>query len=428
MAAVSNDTARARHGAKEGAAPRWLAVLTLLCSFANQAWADGAAEPARAVAVEGSYIAEVQDVQSGGIRSGSVVRGLGEVDIQSDLALAFHAPPGTVFRISALAPTGGDLSATCLGDLLGASNIAAYDAPLLYELWIGGKFAHDHLYLQAGRILADAQFALTTSSCVFLNSSFGWPAFISANTHNCSPAFDRSALGVFAHYDISGNLSVQAGVYDGDPFDSRTADPAAHPNGLNFELSRSQGAFMMGEVCLTRPTEADGAARPGSIKAGLWVHTADFPDEANPSRSHSGNGGVYICAEQMLYRAPGPADADPKGLTGFVRSGISPGDRNLFTQVTDAGVSYQGLLPGRDKDTLGIGFTLASISPDASASACMVEPRIHLDHEIVGEATYSAAIGEHWHLTPDVQWIRHPGGSGARVDALVLGLRTEVDF
>ena len=399
-------------------------ILTVVASAPSLANAE--LPPPSAIQFEGNYSTEIRTVASGGLKRGTVFRGLAEAALQADLAAAFRAPADTIFRLSALLPHGGDLSGQHLGDLQGASNIEAYNHPLLYEMWLGAKCADGRLEVRAGRLLADGDFATTESGGVFLNSSFGWPAFISANTRNTGPAFDRSALGVFAGSALAKNIRVQAGLYDGDSFDDAGGDPARYPNGLHFELGHGQGLFALGEIVLATTTGPANAARPGAFKFGAWRHTADFPDQFDAARKHSGNHGFYFIAEQMLWRETG--SAAPQGLTAYVRTGFSPGDRSIFAQTADVGLCCTGLLPGRDADVCGLGVAYARISGDFRRAERAAGAAAVSDYELVVEASYQIVLGAHWHLGPDLQWIRHPGGSRALSDALVAGLRTRVDF
>jgi len=50
------------------------------------------------------------------------------------------------------------------------------------------------------------------------------------------------------------------------------------------------------------------------------------------------------------------------------------------------------------------------------------------DEEIVVELTYDAILRRWWTVQPDVQWIHHPGGSGAIPDAWVFGVRSSISF
>ena len=102
--------------------------------------------------------------------------------------------------------------------------------------------------------------------------------------------------------------------------------------------------------------------------------------------------------------------------------------------VVDGGVTWQGMIPSREEDTLGIGATYARLAKD-------IRRREELDavtngtvyekfstHETVIEAFYLVQLAKWWTLQPDVQWIIHPGGTGAAEDAVVVALRTSLVF
>jgi len=55
--------------------------------------------------------------------------------------------------------------------------------------------------------------------------------------------------------------------------------------------------------------------------------------------------------DQALYRVPGTSD---QGLSGFVRAGGVPNDRNLINFYADGGLLYKGLVPGRPDDKIGV--------------------------------------------------------------------------
>ena len=180
------------------------------------------------------------------------------------------------------------------------------------------------------------------------------------------------------------------------------------------------------------------------------------------ARGIDGDWGGYVVIDQMLYRphaapkaagsaakdakaggketttdAKAPAgsaqDASDAGLTGFLRISGAPGDRNVISFYLDCGVSYKGLLPGRDKDLCGLAVAYARFSDSARAfdrdqsfySHVSTRPR---DEEVVIEASYQAIIQAYWAVQPDMQVIVHPGGSSQFGDALVLGLRTVLTF
>ena len=80
-----------------------------------------------------------------------------------------------------------------------------------------------------------------------------------------------------------------------------------------------------------------------------------------------------------------------------------------------------------------VGFSWVSLSGDVAGAVRdanradgtrFAEP----DHEAVLELTYAFRVARWWRLQPDVQWVIHPGGSGERGNALVIGLRSSVAF
>jgi len=79
-----------------------------------------------------------------------------------------------------------------------------------------------------------------------------------------------------------------------------------------------------------------------------------------------------------------------------------------------AGVVYQGLVPNRDDDVLGAGFTWAELFRGGS------------NQETAVELFYKAQLTPKLSFQPDLQYISTP--SGLYRDALVAGVRFQVAF
>jgi hypothetical protein len=120
----------------------------------------------------------------------------------------------------------------------------------------------------------------------------------------------------------------------------------------------------------------DAKGLPAAYRVGAWYHTRSrffdqrFDDAglslANPLSTgiplrHTGDGGVYGVIDQTFYRVPG---TDDQGLSGFVRAGGVPNDRNLISFYADGGLLYKGL-PSRPDDKVGIAFAYARIGDNA---------------------------------------------------------------
>jgi porin len=140
----------------------------------------------------------------------------------------------------------------------------------------------------------------------------------------------------------------------------------------------------------------------------------------------------------LAYREPGTKD---QGLGVFARVMGAPGDRNLVNFYADAGVTYKGLIPGRDSDTAGLAFGLARISDTAAkldADTARFTGGFYpvRRHESVLELTYQAQIAPWWQVQPTAQYVFNPNGGVPNPqrpekrlgDAAVLGLRTTVTF
>jgi len=74
----------------------------------------------------------------------------------------------------------------------------------------------------------------------------------------------------------------------------------------------------------------------------------------------------------------------------------------------DTGLNYQGILPARKDDILGLGFSWAQLSSDLVTSSGR---NISTHHEAVLELTYQAPLNDHVALQPDLQCIFNPGHS-----------------
>jgi porin len=114
-----------------------------------------------------------------------------------------------------------------------------------------------------------------------------------------------------------------------------------------------------------------------------------------------------------------PDDPD-RGLGLYVQTGLGDGNPNPIRWFVSAAVCGNSPLPGREGDTLGVGFY--DLGPSAQAKDLI--PGLRDEYGV--ELFYNLRIAPGCHLTPDLQ-VLHPGL--APVDtALILGVRLKVDF
>jgi porin len=306
---------------------------------------------------------------------------------------------------SALWVQGHGPSDQFLNDDMGASNSEAYESLRLYEWW--GQATAGAWSVRFGALLADTEFCGTTPGAALVNGAFGWPAFISANTLNAGPSYYAAALG--ARLAFTGETtSWKLGVYDGDSFDAPDGNDRPNRHGTHYEIDNDQGAFIISELNWA-PTNS--AFR---YQVGAWMHTADFEDKIDTGTFHSGNYGSYAAVERTLAGKTGEAG----NIEAHVRAGFAPEDRNDFGWTLDTGVAAIGLLPGRDADTVAVGFVHADRATNTSS----------LDYEQVYELSYTIVLNDHLSLQPDLQYIRHPGSDSTRDNSLLFLLRLSASY
>jgi len=395
---------------------------------------------------------EVFGNPTGGVRRGVIYEGLTQFGVGVDTEKAFGLVGGT-FNATGYQIHGRGLSINALGNNL--NTVSSLEAPrgtLLFELWYEQVLLDKKLAVRAGQLAADQEFMISQYAGLFTNHTFGWSTFPSADLPSGGPAYPLATPGVRVKYIPASSLSLLAAVFNGDPAGPGTGVPQDRdPSGTAFRLR--DGVFVIVEAQYGINGGEGATGLPGTYKAGAWYNSQNFADQrrngsgaslADPAgtgatgRNRRGNWSLYAVADQLAYREPGTKD---QGLGVFARIMGAPGDRNLVDFYVDAGITYKGLIPGRDSDTAGLAFALARIS-DTAAKLDSDTARFTgglypvRRHESVLELTYQAQVAPWWQVQPTAQYVFDPNGGvpnpqqpAKRLgDAAVLGLRTTVTF
>lgn len=387
------------------------------------------------------YIAEVAGNTSGGIKRGTAYNGLLAVAVDGNFE-KLAGWRGGLLHAAMLYPHGRSPSELYVGDLFVLSNIDATDEPRLFEFWFEQSIAGDRLSVRAGQIAADQEFACTERGALFCSSAFGWFPIAGANVP--APVYPQGAPGVRLAWHPHDDFFAQAAVFDGDVNPLNANGRETNPNGVKVCLD--EGAFAIFETGYSWERLRD-EAKPGSLKVGGWYHTATFDhsrlDEAglsladplssgNPRRL-DGNWGVYLVCEQTLWNKPSEENESGREVGVFSRFGYAPPDRNTLEFYAEAGITCTGLLPVRDEDVCGLGVAYGQMSRelrrlgrDANGFNASNDPIP--DHELAIEFDYKCQVMHGWNLQPAVQYIIHPGGSAVLENALVVSLRSTMNF
>jgi porin len=389
-----------------------------------------------------SETSEVLGNPTGGIHQGALYEGLTDAKFDLDLQPYFGWRGEFVAR--AFQIHGRGLSANNLDNLNTVSSIEADRATRLFELWYEQHIGN-WLRIRIGQQAADQEFLVSSTSRLFINSTFGWPTLPGTDLPSGGPAYPLGTPAVRFRIDANDELTFLAGLFNGDPAGPGPGDPQQRDaSGTAFLVN--DGAFAIAEVRYNPGnTPSNGTYRFGgwynSNKfSSLNVDTTGMPLASPASNGMpmqiNGNYSLYGIIDLPLFHAKG-SDA---GLTVFTRAMGAPSDRNLVDFYLDGGVTYKGLF-GRNNDEIGIAFGYARISAaarqfDTETALVAGEPLPVQISETVVEATYQLQLTPWWALQPDIQYIKNPGGGipnpnapPARIgNALVLGLRTVITF
>ena len=126
---------------------------------------------------------------------------------------------------------------------------------------------------------------------------------------------------------------------------------------------------------------------------------------------------LYALFQQMIYR-----DGDPgsqRGLTLWGELVAAPKTNiSAMPYFIGAGLSYQGLLPGRGDDVASVAVISGLFSRDIPRASA----------ETVLELNYEFALYRWFSITPVLQYVVRPSGDRTIRNALVLGSELSVSF
>ena len=132
----------------------------------------------------------------------------------------------------------------------------------------------------------------------------------------------------------------------------------------------------------------------------------------------NGSYGGYVTLEKMLYAEPGTAIPRSQGLLGFLKANVVPSPTNIVGLNVSAGLTYAGLIPGRDRDMAGIGVAYSGFNTDAanyyaSPANAYRAGLVPAASETVLEAVYLAQLSPWLMLIGSYQYIFSPSKYGA---------------
>lgn len=379
------------------------------------------------IEVLSDYAAEIFGNPKGGRTRSAVFDGLFRLSIDVNLEKTVGWQDAT-FRMSGLYAHGTSGSIRNVGDAALFSNIDAYDSVRLMEFWIEQKLMDGKASVRFGQLLVDAEFGVTETAALFINSSSGIPSPpITPMPYANYPA---AGLGIRLKVEPAKGLYGMTGLYDGNPSTGDFPDPSTsgatagttRRNGTDWALRASEGVFSASEVGYQR---SEGSF-PGAYRIGFLYHSDDFADVRDghthtTHTTHTGSSSGYYVIDQTLWQK---SEGSKEGVAAFLRGTMADEKTSFMSDTIQAGVAYTGVLSSEDK--LGFAFVRSKYSPGQVANIEGQDYR--LSRESIAELTYLIPLKPYLRVQPDFQYISRPAGTTAYNNAWVLGVRATVDF
>ncbi len=417
------------------------------------------------------YNASVYDNAKGGLKRGPIGEGQIYPWIDIDLGKLTHLDllDDTFVHASLYSMQGRPITTREIGSFASTTFFEQLATTRLGTVWIERHFLDGKLSLRAGQLGVDDEFITSPTATAFINSTFGFPSWMSAILPGGGPAYPLPGPGARLKYSPTDAVTLMAGAYTGDPAGRSNPNPQlANRYGTTFNLDG--GTLYIAEAAYSTAYPNSGVELTGTYKIGSWFETAhrfndlEFDNTGLPladpastgmPKRHGNDWGAYGVIDQTIL--PGEKDGLHK-LASFLRVGASPSDRNLVDFYADGGLTFTGPIPGRPTDLIGFGAAYNRISDAArafdrdtrlfAAAAVAGNPPAFAfpatgfapvrDQEVMVEALYTINVTAWLTVDLDVQHFFHPSGhvlagSGPDIgkpirDATVFGLNTQIKF
>ena len=216
---------------------------------------------------------------------------------------------GARFHLSFSMRSGTNLSDKDIGNVFTVANVCCGFTYRLVNVELEQSLFDDRVSLRGGRIAAGDEFLTSPLYGNFVQEAFnGNPTGIFFNVP--MTAYPTATWGMRARVRPISQLSLMAGVYNGDP---TLGDNDKH--GVDWTMRGP--LFAIGEVGWRLNQEPGATGLPGNYKIGGYYQAGEVPDlyrdvdggsialSGLPPQMHNGNGGFYILLDQMVYRDGG---------------------------------------------------------------------------------------------------------------------------
>jgi carbohydrate-selective porin OprB len=307
--------------------------------------------------------------------------------------------------------TGSNLSGS-LGTLF---PVNPFYAPSYYlgEMYLQQSLLKGRLTLMGGRVAAANTFATLPVLTNYVNYGLNPnPYPLGGNDVTFFGPPTGTEWGAQATFNANRVVQVSAGM-----FNTNLDSANGRNHGTDFALQEgNKGALVIAEVSYFPHGIVTDEGKQGEYCVGVIVDNNSLPTLPDGSAHSDGYAAVYAMGQEMVYQPDGLGTTRGLTIWGMWAYNSKP----LVAQVPlglGAGASYQGLIPKRKNDIASVGWVYGKISDHIPQHGA----------EQVLELNYRWSYGRFLALTPDFQYIWHPGGRNIP-GLTVVGVQAAVTF
>ncbi len=317
--------------------------------------------------------------------------------------------PGLSARISGSSASGNDLTAD-VGATIPVNAVFSGDSTRFFEMYFEMASYDERLNLRIGRMAVGWEYGLDYDFFTqYLSAAYRLNIFgLDINTPNFS-VIPFSNWGARLRWTPTENWKFQASFMNGFPRDF--ADDDLH--GLQWDFRPDKGSFFITEATYqwsATPKQRCCGPLPGRITMGTYFDTGKFDFIDGSNQTSSGLGSVYGIVQQKLWE---PQHGSDRGLQVWSAATHAWKEELVtFPWYLNGGLVWFGPLDARPNDRLALGFANAWFSDDLPAQST----------ETVLSTTYTYHVNDVLEVSPDMQYILRPGGTGDVDDAFLLGM------
>ena len=384
----------------------------------RDAWQD------KGIALDLGYTVEAARNTAGGLRRASAHAGQLSATGLFDLERLWGWG-GTRGQLSLSLRDGDSVTSRAgLGSLMASQEIHGRGHILrLGSLWLGRQSADGRFDIKAGRLAVGEDFNMLDCVAINLTLCGGQVALLGGDYWFNSPL---SQWGAVVTYRPLPAVYLRAAAYQINP---RYADERG--GGLRLAPAGTVGTLTPLEL----GWEPSFEGRSGRYAVGGWYSSAARADAVQPLPTdvvgslpllRNGAHGGWASAQQQLTRGNGSSEAS--GLR--TQLAYAQGDRRTgdIDQMLNLQLIQTGTMPSRPQDRIGLGVATTRVNPRAAAVQRQRSGDPLARREKVAEVFYGWRPAVGLDLQPSFQYVRHPGGTGLRKDAVVVGIKADVRF